>query len=94
MSKINIDRALISKLCVKCHKNNLIDDVEFTINQQATRFAKGDVCIECFPHVFKEYEEYMKNTRKSRKVLDIYTNLTSKIDTRGASSTKTGKNIA
>lgn len=92
MSKINIDRKTISKLCVKCHRNNLIDDVEFVVDQFTCRYAKGDICIECYPHLHKEYKDYMKNTRKSRKALNIDADRNSTIHTNSYSRSKSINN--
>lgn len=53
----------LSKLCVRCFKNDLIDGAEFIRNTHLTKHFKGDICIECQPHLNKEYKEFLKKNK-------------------------------
>lgn len=59
----------ISKLCIKCHKNSLIDDIEFIRECNLTKYFKGDICIECHPHLYTKYKK--ENPILSRLDRDI-----------------------
>lgn len=56
-----MNKSIIPRVCVKCHKNNIVDKVVFYTYSKPKELRGNDFCIECYKTVKDDFQKNKNN---------------------------------